>query len=491
MHKSVAVIALGSNLGESAATLAAAAKRIAACAEIDLVALSSIYTSKPAVVAEQPDFMNAVMMVETSLSPFELLGTLQGIEAEFGRLRGGKGYVPSGPRTLDLDLIDMEGVVCSELRLTLPHPEALRRAFVVTPLLEISPYHVLANHKVVNANAVDCGDLIAINGQPLVSDAPVPLSEGSTDGLSESYVKGLPEGVSESSPESLQKDSPEGLSEALSKKSKKPHEEASDQTPLNYTVVMKNGPCLYVCATPIGNLGDITVRVLETLHAVDIIYCEDTRVTHKLTNRYSIDTPLRRADAHKLPLLLPSILSKLEEGLSLAYVSDAGMPGISDPGSILVATVREAGYPVEILPGASALTTALATSGIKAQSHYFGGFFPRKTGAGTRLLEGLDKLGGLSDTALVFFESVHRTAKTIALIAEVLPARQVIMARELTKLHEEVVIGTAAELSLLLAKRTENGRTLKGEVVLIIAPSSSTTPSSIASSSQTTSQLPM
>jgi 16S rRNA (cytidine1402-2'-O)-methyltransferase len=207
--------------------------------------------------------------------------------------------------------------------------------------------------------------------------------------------------------------------------------------------------------------------VLETLRAADIIYCEDTRVTRKLTARYEISAPLRRADAHKLPEALKVILADLEEGRRLAYVSDAGMPGISDPGGLLVSAVREAGFPLEVLPGASALTTALAASGIKAKSHYFGGYFPRKSGAGTRLLE---ETARLEDTVLVFYESIHRVTRTLRLIASVLPDRQVTMARELTKFHEELLTNTAAELAQTLEDRIAQGRPLKGEAVLLIAP---------------------
>ena len=401
MDKRQAVIALGSNLGDSAAILAAAADRIGALDGVELLALSSTHISKPAVVLEQPDFCNAVLLVETTLAPKDLLLELQSLESEFGRVREGDDYVPCGPRTLDLDIIDFEGVVSDDPELTLPHPEALRRAFVVEPLLEISPNHVLANSKVVNSNAVNCGEIVRQEDDLLFSN----------DSLS--YGR------------------------------------------------------LSICATPIGNLGDITLRVLETLKSADIVYCEDTRVTRKLTARFEIKTPLRRADAHKLAEVLPAILAELEEGKQLAYVSDAGMPGISDPGGLLVAAVRKAGFDVEILPGASALTTALTASGIKARSHYFGGFFPRKAGAGRRLLQDVSTL---DDTVLVFYESVHRTAKTLQLIAEVLPERQVVMARELTKLHEEILSDTAPELATTVASRIAGGRPLKGEIVLLIAP---------------------
>lgn len=397
-----AVIALGSNLGKSEDTLHSAAKRLASTEGIELIALSSIYTSEPAIVLDQPRFKNAVMLVETELEPYELLSILQALEIEFGRKREGADVVSKGPRTLDLDIIDYEGVVSDDPRLTLPHPGALLRDFVVTPLLEISPHHVLANQKVVNTNQVTCGDIVDDNEDEASPDSPEEVAG-----------------------------------------------------------------CLFICATPIGNLGDITLRVMETLQSVDTVYCEDTRVTRKLLNYYDIATPLKRADAHKLPSLVPHLLEALEKGQRLAYVSDAGMPGISDPGALLVSEVRKAGYPVEVLPGASALTTALAAAGIKAHNHYFGGFFPRKKGAGTRLLLELAKL---EDTALVFYESVHRTVKTLRLIAEVLPQHQVTLARELTKLYEELLSGTAAELLELLEARAADGRPLKGEVVLLIAP---------------------
>ncbi|MDR1088534.1 MAG: 16S rRNA (cytidine(1402)-2'-O)-methyltransferase [Coriobacteriales bacterium] len=427
----LAVIALGSNLGDSAATLAAAARQIAAAPEISLVALSGTYTSRPAHVAEQPLFKNAVMLARTTLSPLELLQLLQSTESAFGRVRDGEGSVPYGPRTLDLDIIDIEGIVCHGPDLTLPHPESLRRAFVVTPLLEISPHHVLADNTAVNTRHIECGEII---------DGPVPESR---------------QGAAEEA------EAESGIAELAHGSFQDP------STPVAGSACRAGR--LSVCATPIGNLGDITLRVLQALQDADVVYCEDTRITRRLTTHYHIQTPLRRADAHRLPALLPALLAELEAGRHLAYVSDAGMPGISDPGALLVASVREAGYSVEVLPGASALTTALAAAGIKARSSYFGGFFPRKTGAGTRLLT---ELAELEDTTLVFYESVYRTAKTLQLIAELLPTRRVVMARELTKLYEEVLTGTAGDLVELLAQRSAEGRKLKGEIVLLIAPES-------------------
>ena len=445
MSGRLAVIALGSNLGESSATLAAAAQRVGDLPDTELVAMSDIYTSKPAEVTEQPDFKNAVMLIETELEPLELLHALQEIEIEFGRQREGSAYQPYGPRTLDLDIIDYEGAVQNDPQLTLPHPKALYRDFVVSPLLEISPNHVLADQKVVSRAAVDCGEIIA-----------------SEPGQEESHQLA-------SRIDSVQRTfKDDGLGPSTSLRTTEMFSAHGDLAHGDGSHELASGK-LSICATPIGNLGDITLRVLETLKAADFIYCEDTRVTRKLTASYQIDTPLKRADAHKLPELLPTIVAQLEEGRQLAYVSDAGMPGISDPGGLLVAAVREAGHMVEVLPGASALSTALAASGIKAHNHYFGGYFPRKVGAGRRLLE---SLSGLEDTVLVFYESKHRTEKSLGLIAEVLPARHVIMARELTKLHEELLSGAATEVAALISERIAHGKALKGEVVILIAPKS-------------------
>lgn len=418
MHKCSVVIALGSNLGNSAETLSAASKRIAALPQVELKAMSALYTSEPALVLDQPPFINAVMLIETTRAPKDLLKALQGIEHDFGRVRSGPDYLPYGPRPIDLDIIDYEGFVSDDPELILPHPKALQRDFVVRPLLEISPCHVLANQQVVTTALVNCGTIIFENDSAMARD-----------------------------------------SSGTNRENKLLHQEACHTRDVPGK--------LFICATPIGNLGDITLRALDTLKNVSLIYCEDTRVTRKLTAHYAITTPLKRADSHKLPSLLPFIIKQLKLGEQIAYVSDAGMPGISDPGGLLVAEARAAGCLVEVIPGASALTTALAISGIKARQHFFGGFFPRKKQAAKRLLKAV---GQLEDTLLVFYESVHRTLKTIQIIAAVYPARRIVMARELTKLYEEVLSGTAEELSTALTQRSLEGKALKGEVVLLIAP---------------------
>jgi 16S rRNA (cytidine1402-2'-O)-methyltransferase len=220
---------------------------------------------------------------------------------------------------------------------------------------------------------------------------------------------------------------------------------------------------LVVCATPIGNLGDVTLRVIEALKAADVIEAEDTRVTRKLLTRYAIATPQEPYHARNLEKRTPEVVARVASGQVVALVSDAGTPGVSDPGAHLVDACIDAGLPVEVLPGASAILTALVASGLPTHAFYFGGFLPRKAGERIRALEKLATL----DATLVFYESPRRTAATLASFAEALPGRTAVMARELTKIHEEVARGEAAQLAALIAPRE-----LKGEVVLLVGPPS-------------------
>jgi len=219
---------------------------------------------------------------------------------------------------------------------------------------------------------------------------------------------------------------------------------------------------LIVCATPIGNLGDVTSRVLDALQSADVVLAEDTRVTRKLFARYEITTPLERYDEHTAARRTPEIVARIEAGGTFALVSDAGTPGISDPGALLVDAVLAAELPVDVLPGPSAIITALVASGLPTHAFYFGGFLPRKAGERARLLE---TLSGLEAT-LVFYESPRRTQATLADLARTFPRRQGAMARELTKLHQEVVRGGLADLAEQIGAR----ESLKGEVVVLIGP---------------------
>ncbi len=219
---------------------------------------------------------------------------------------------------------------------------------------------------------------------------------------------------------------------------------------------------LVVCATPIGNLGDVTLRVLDALRDADTIAAEDTRVTRKLLARYEIATRMERCDEHTVERQTPALVERMRAGEVIALVSDAGTPGVSDPGSRLVDACLEAGVEVEVLPGASAILAALVASGLPTHAFYFGGFLPRKAGERRRAIELLAEL----DATLIFYESPHRSAATLAALAEVLPGRAAAMARELTKLHEEVLRGAVEEVAEQVAARDK----LKGEVVLLVGP---------------------
>jgi len=219
---------------------------------------------------------------------------------------------------------------------------------------------------------------------------------------------------------------------------------------------------LLVCATPIGNLGDVTMRVLDALRASDVVYAEDTRVTRKLLARYDIDTPVERCDENVMDRKTAHALDRIGAGGVVALVSDAGTPGISDPGARLVSAVLDAAFRVEVLPGPSAILTALVASGLPTHAFYFGGFLPRKAGEIRRALAKLVEL----DATLVFYESPHRAAASLAFLSEAFPGRRAVFARELTKRHEECVRGTVEEVAEAIAAR----ETVKGEVVLLVGP---------------------
>jgi 16S rRNA (cytidine1402-2'-O)-methyltransferase len=224
---------------------------------------------------------------------------------------------------------------------------------------------------------------------------------------------------------------------------------------------MKEGT-LYIVATPIGNLEDITLRALRILKEVDVIYAEDTRVTKKLLSKYEIDIPIKRLDAHTEEKSSAEIIVRLQNGETVAYVSDAGTPTISDPGYRLVRTVRESGYKIEAVPGPAAVTAALSISGVPADEFTFLGFLPHKKGRQTALKEIAD-----SKRTTILFESKHRILKLIEEFDEYVPDRKVYVARELTKMHEEVLFGSAREIKEILENDPQKQ---KGEFVVIIEP---------------------
>lgn len=201
---------------------------------------------------------------------------------------------------------------------------------------------------------------------------------------------------------------------------------------------------LYICATPIGNLEDVSIRLLKTLRQVDLIACEDTRHTLKLLNRYKIRKPLTSYHQHSRLAKEDYILKQLQAGQQVALVSDAGMPAISDPGADLVQRALQAGIKVEAIPGPSAVITALALSGLDTQSFIFLGFLPAKSSQRREILSSLSE----QPRTMIFYEAPHRLLKTLAAMEEVLGEERLIaVARELTKTYEEIKRGTIGEVS--------------------------------------------
>jgi 16S rRNA (cytidine1402-2'-O)-methyltransferase len=220
-------------------------------------------------------------------------------------------------------------------------------------------------------------------------------------------------------------------------------------------------PGLHIVATPIGNLGDISLRALAALAGADIIACEDTRVTRKLLDRYAIATPLTPYHDHNATTARPKLLQRLAGGAAIALVSDAGTPLVSDPGYRLVRAVQEAGYMVTVVPGASAPLAALAVAGLPTDQFLFAGFLPPKQTARRARIAELARI----PATLVLFESGPRLGGALADLAEGLGDREAAVCRELTKIHEEVRRGGLAALAQIHAAGD-----VRGEIVLVIAP---------------------
>lgn len=220
---------------------------------------------------------------------------------------------------------------------------------------------------------------------------------------------------------------------------------------------------LVICPTPLGNLGDMTERALAALRAADVVCAEDTRVTGRLLAAFHIEKRLERLDEALIGERATAIVERVCAGEVIVYCSDAGMPGVSDPGLRLVRAAREAGAPVEVLPGPTAAATAYVASGCDNPRFYFGGFFPRKDAERHAALEALLAL----DAALIFYESPNRLVAALEALAEVFPLREAAVCRELTKLHEEVVRGPLPQLRDAFAERERTG-SIKGEIVLVI-----------------------
>ena len=219
--------------------------------------------------------------------------------------------------------------------------------------------------------------------------------------------------------------------------------------------------CLYLVATPIGNLEDITLRAIRILKEADVIACEDTRQTQKLLHHYGIRKEMVSYHDHNELTRSPELVIDLEQGAKIALVSDAGTPGISDPGHRLVTLCLRHHIPVVPIPGPSALVAALAASGLPTEEFLFVGFLPPRSGARRKALDALKT----ESRTLIFYEAPHRVVETLADASEILGARPAVIAREVTKIHEEFLRGTLPELLESARKRAP-----RGEITLLIGP---------------------
>jgi len=219
---------------------------------------------------------------------------------------------------------------------------------------------------------------------------------------------------------------------------------------------------LHITATPIGNLGDITLRALNTLAAADLILCEDTRISSRLLQRYQINTPMKPYHDHNGARVRPKIVADIKAGKAIALISDAGTPLVSDPGFKLVQELRDSDLPVHMSPGVSAPVMALALCGFPSDRFQFCGFLPPKSAARCHSLAEAGEYPGVS----LFFESPKRLEKCLADAAKVIPDARIAVARELTKQYEEVMRGTASELLEIIKQRAG----VKGEITLAIWP---------------------
>jgi len=243
------------------------------------------------------------------------------------------------------------------------------------------------------------------------------------------------------------------------------HDDAPDEPPVaTLSDDRPLAPGLYLVATPIGNLEDITLRALRVLRTVDRIACEDTRQTQKLLNHFGIRTPTVSYHMHNEAGRAAELTEALKAGARIAVVSDAGTPGIADPGGQIAAAAIAAGVPVFPIPGANAAISALIASGLAAETFTFRGFLPAKEGQRKTALEDIQKDGG-SGVTQIFYEAPHRILATLADVEAVFgPAQVVVVARELTKLHEEFLRGPVGEVRAKLASRSS----VRGEIVLLL-----------------------
>lgn len=217
---------------------------------------------------------------------------------------------------------------------------------------------------------------------------------------------------------------------------------------------------LFVCATPIGNLEDVSLRVLRILEEADWILAEDTRQTRKLLARYEISRPMKCLEKNREKTMIPWVIDQLQGGAILALVSDAGTPGLSDPGAFLISALLEQGLEVDYLPGPSAIISALIYSGLPTHTFLFHAFPPAKKNTRQRLFRSLATL----KASLIFFESPHRIKDSLADMLQVFGDRRAAVCREMTKVHQEIVRGRLSELNFHFQQKT----TVRGEITVVV-----------------------
>jgi 16S rRNA (cytidine1402-2'-O)-methyltransferase len=226
-----------------------------------------------------------------------------------------------------------------------------------------------------------------------------------------------------------------------------------------------NFKLLYLLSSPIGNLQDMSVRFIETLSSLDVLYCEDTRVTGNLLSKLNLKIPLRRFDDQTEILMTKKVLEDLGQGLHVGLISDAGTPAVSDPGYKLIRECIKEGIKIVNIPGPSAVLSALLVSGLPTDHFMFFGFLPKTEAHIKQILEKLMKINEIQKTSFIFFESPFRILKTLGWIFEVLPSASLAVCRELTKMHEEVLRGNASEILQILSSRPG----IKGEITVVLS----------------------
>lgn len=231
------------------------------------------------------------------------------------------------------------------------------------------------------------------------------------------------------------------------------------------TLIFLSTATLYLFSSPIGNLYDISERFVTTLSKIDVLFCEDTRVTGNLLSKLQVKKPLRRYDEHVEQNLIPEIINQIKDGKNIGLISDAGVPAVSDPGYKLIRECIKNNIQVVDIPGPSAITSSLLVSGLPTDHFMFFGFLPKTEIHVKQVIDKMSQINKIQKTSFIFFESPHRILKSLQWIADVAPQSHIAVCRELTKIHEEVLRGSPQEILDILSSRPS----VKGEITVVIS----------------------